>query len=88
MSEAVTSSEIPGVARLMSLGWSSAVPILKQASNGTHQAKDILLMLIFRNAYFQAAITKIYQWTMHNLWKKYCMKTSLLLCFQVQNLYQ
>lgn len=67
MSEAVTSSEIPGVAKLMSLGWSSAVPIVKQASNGTHQAKDILLMLIFRNAYFQAAITKIYQWTMHNL---------------------
>lgn len=35
MSEAVTSSEIPGVAELMSLGKSSAVPILKQASNGT-----------------------------------------------------
>lgn len=67
MSEAVTSSEIPGVAKLMSLGLSSTVPVLKRASNGTHQAKDILLVFIFRNAYFQAAITKIYQWTMHNL---------------------
>lgn len=40
MSDAVTSSQIPGVAELMSLGWSSTVPILKRASNGTHQAKD------------------------------------------------
>lgn len=66
MSEAVTSSEIPGASELMSLGWSSTVPISKRASNGSHQAKDTL-MLTFRNAYFQAAITKIYQWTMHNL---------------------
>lgn len=89
MTEAVTSSVIPGVAEPQSLGWSSAVAILKQASKQWHtMLKDTLLMLTFRKAYFQAAITKIYQWTMHNLWKKYCMKTSLLLCFQVQNLYQ
>lgn len=67
MSEAQTSSEIPGVAELMSLGRSSTVPISKRASNGSHQAKYTPLMLTFQNAYFQAAITKIYQWTMHNL---------------------
>lgn len=67
MSEAVTSSEIPAVAELMSLGWSSTVPILKRASNGTHHHAKDTLMLTFQNAYFQAAITKIYQWTMHNL---------------------
>jgi len=69
MSEAVTSSEMPGVAELVSLGWSSTtVPISKRASNGSHQAKyTLFFMLTFRNAYFQAAITKIYQWTMHNL---------------------
>lgn len=67
MSEALTSSEMPGVAELMSLGWSSTVPISKRASNGSHQAKDTLVMLTLQNAYFQAAITKIYQWTMHNL---------------------
>jgi len=40
MSEAVPSSEMPGVAELKSSGRSSTVPILKRASDGTHQAKD------------------------------------------------
>lgn len=61
MSEALTSSGTPGAAELMSLDWSSTVPISKRASNGSHQAKHTLLMLTFGNAYFQAAITKIYQ---------------------------
>lgn len=59
MSEALTSSGLPGVAELMSLGWSSTAPISKRASDGSHQAKDALLMPTFQNAYFQAEITKI-----------------------------
>jgi len=69
MSEAVTLSEIPGVVELKSLGWSHAVPVLKQIKQamGHPKLNDILLILIFGNAYFQAAITKMYPWTMHNL---------------------
>lgn len=42
MSEAQTSSEIPGVAELTSLGWSSRAHF--KASNGSHQAKDTLML--------------------------------------------
>jgi len=58
MSEAVTSSEIPGVAELQSLGWSSTMPILKRASNGTHQAKDTPYAYILKCIIFKQQLQK------------------------------
>lgn len=53
MTEAVTSSEIPGVSELMSLGWSSTVPSLKRKSNGTHHTKDTLSKCIFSSSNYK-----------------------------------
>jgi len=66
MSEAVTTSEIPSVVELRLEARSACFEAVKQAMGHT-KLKDILLILIFANAYFQAAITKMYPWTMHNL---------------------
>lgn len=52
----------------------------QKATHGTPHAYWCTLhicleMRIFKQQY------KTYPWRMHNLWKKYCMKTSLLPCF-------
>lgn len=55
MSEALTSSETPGVAELMGLGWNSATAYLKSKQAMAHTKLNILFLCLYFKCIFSSS---------------------------------